>query len=391
MPSSTLLHTPHQGIGRSFGEPGALFALTPSWAALTAAAVLLAVAIGVLRWRRAREFEQVLPRAPGAPGTPAGGPQTGSGPRSEPGDTEPPSADTPPEVLDLDVLATAPPAELGPGRAESSAAEAVPEPPPPDPLPAGADLAVVDASDLAGVPVVIDLSDDAGSANGDSPASELGRLMEEHRRSTAELAGWVVSSVVSESELARARLEACRHEASAALRRASELAESIVVAGGRRGDELMAAAAVHDAEAARRHEEAQTLLTEAREKADELLAAAEAAAGQLRDAAAAQEERSRAILAAAESERAEIIGRVRAELGEVLRALEERIEATDEITQGTVQTLLSFAIEERQRWMRGLAQPSPDAESSHRHGGDGGNGVAGGGVTESSPLSIPPA
>jgi hypothetical protein len=364
-----LHHSSHHPIELLIGAPAPVVAVSRPWAA-TGLVVLLVAIAALSRWRRRRAFDEIVSAGP-VPRL-AAGPPPGSRGVAEPHAIEP-------DAIELDAI------ELD----ETGAA--------PSPLPAGSDQLPVAAESIPGAPPegdrpdevewassdealeAIDLTDVA--AEGSAPSDGLERLLEEHRRSTAELAAWVVSTVVAESDKARSDLESCRHEASAALRRASDLAESIVIAGGRRSEELLAVAAAHDAAAARRQDEAATVLLDARKRADELLAAAEAAAHELQAAAAEQVEQSRAILAAAEAERAALVAEVRAQLGEVLEVLEERIEATEGATQTTLQALLAAGVEERARFAYTLPGAGDEANglidlvaNGHDHPNSNGNG-----------------
>jgi hypothetical protein len=201
--------------------------------------------------------------------------------------------------------------------------------------------------------VAVPVPYEAWAADGNGvDQSELDRILEEHRRATADLAAWVVTKVVREGDATRAELEACRSEAAIALRRAHDLAEALVAAGGARATELLAAAEAHDAEAARRHQEAGALLEEARVRADELLAAATAAAHELEEQARAEREQARAAYQAARVEGAELLEGARRELAALLAGLEQRIEDADHSTQDALRALLTAASEQRSAWQR---------------------------------------
>jgi hypothetical protein len=269
----------------------------------------------------------------------------------------PAPADAPDDVPDDVPAAPAlPPAPALPGVATPLAIGAAPRTEP---------LALAAPALEAPAAVAVPVPNEAWAADGNGVgASELDRILEEHRRATADLAAWVVTKVVREGDATRAELEACRSDAAIALRRAHDLAEALVAAGGARATELLEAAEAHDAEAARRHQEAGALLEEARVRADELLAAATAAALALEEQALAEREQARAAYQAARVEGAELVEGARRELEALLAGLEQRIEEADHSTQDALRALLTAASEQRAAWQRGTiaSVPTPDAD-----------------------------
>jgi hypothetical protein len=252
--------------------------------------------------------------------------------------------------------------------------EAAPEPPALT-VDDGAPLALEAGDDQLG-PAVLAGSVLAATGPGATPThpGDLERILDEHRRATAELAAWVVTNVITEGDAARDDLEACRSEASIALRRAHELAEALVAASGVRADELARAAEERDAGATRRNHEARALLADAQARADELMAAAEVAARSLEEQAREERERARGVFAAAQAESAELVDTARQELAALLGGLDARIAKAEESTQDTLRALLAAASAERIGWQRHrTTAPAPDVDPV-----DGEDGEAGG-------------